>query len=41
MKNRKFDPEPKAVIVLEGLKGDITVAELCRKYKISDTIYYR
>ena len=41
MKNRKFDPETKVVIVLEGLKGDITVAELCRKYKISETIYYR
>jgi len=41
MKNKKFDPETKVVIVLEGLKGDITVAELCRKYKISETIYYR
>ncbi len=47
MKNRKFDPETKVVIVLivlivlEGLKGDITVAELCRKYKINETIYYR
>ena len=41
MKNRKFDPETKVAIVLEGLKGDITVAELCRKYKISETIYYR
>ena len=41
MKNRKFDPDTKVAIVLEGLKGDITVAELCRKYKISETIYYR
>jgi len=41
MKSRKFDPETKVAIVLEGLKGDITVAELCRKYKISETIYYR
>ena len=41
MKNRKFDPDTKVAIVLEGLKGNITVAELCRKYKISETIYYR
>ena len=41
MKNRKFDPETKVVIILEGLKGDITVAELCRKYKTNETIYYR
>ena len=39
MKKRKFDPETKVVIVLEGLKGDIQVAELCKKYKISETIY--
>ena len=41
MKNKKFDPQTKVAIVLEGLKGNITVAELCRKYKISETIYYR
>jgi len=41
MKNKKFDPETKVAIVLEGLKGNITGAELCRKYKISETIYYR
>ena len=41
MKSRKFDPNTRVAIVLEGLKGNITVAELCRKYKISETIYYR
>jgi len=33
MKSRKFDLDTKVAIVLEGLKGNITVAELCRKYK--------
>jgi transposase-like protein len=41
MNRRKFDPETKIAIVLEGLKGNTTVAELCRKYQISETLYYK
>ena len=41
MNRRKFDPETKVAIVLEGLKGNTTVAELCRKYQISETLYYK
>jgi transposase len=41
MKRRKIDPETKAVAVLEGLKGESSVAEICRKYQISESLYYR
>jgi len=41
MKRRKFDPDKKVAIVLEGLKGETTIAELCKKYQISETLYYR
>ena len=41
MNRRKFDPETKIAIVLEGLKGNTTIAELCRKYQISETLYYK
>ena len=41
MNRRKFDPETKVAIVLEGLNGNTTVAELCRKYQISETLYYK
>ena len=27
--------------VLEGLKGESSVAEICRKYQISESLYYR
>jgi transposase-like protein len=41
MKRRKWTPEEKMNIVLAGLKGDVSVAELCRRYNISQTLYYR
>ena len=28
-------------IVLEGLKGEKSVAEICREHQISQTLYYR
>ncbi len=33
--------EEKTAIVLEGLKGEISVSELCRKHGISQTMYYK
>jgi transposase-like protein len=33
--------EEKMAIVLEGIKGDISISELCRKYGLSQTIYYK
>ena len=38
---RKFSSEEKIRIVLEGLSGELSVAELCRHEKIAATLYYR
>ena len=41
MKRRKIDPEVKMAAVLEGLRGESTIADICRKYQISETLFYR
>lgn len=41
MKRRKIDPEVKMAAVLEGLRAESTIAEICRKYQISETLFYR
>lgn len=33
--------EEKLAIVIEGLKGGITVSDLCRKYGLSQAVYYK
>ncbi|KGO01739.1 transposase [Porphyromonas sp. COT-290 OH3588] len=38
---RIFSSEQKVLIVMEGIRGELSVAELCRKYGISDTTYYK
>jgi transposase len=38
---RKFSAEEKIRIVLEGLRGQIPVSELCRKEGIAPSIYYK
>ena len=38
---RKFSAEEKIRIVLEGLRGEDTIAELCRKEGIAQNLYYR
>jgi transposase len=38
---RKYSAEEKIRIVLEGLRGDLTIAELCRREGISENLYYR
>ena len=38
---RKFSAVEKIRIVLEGLRGEIPVTELCRREQIQPTIYYR
>ncbi len=37
----KFSAEEKIRIVLEGLRGEETIAELCRKEGIAQNLYYR
>ena len=38
---RQYSGEEKIRIVLEGLRGEESVAELCRREGISQSIYYR
>ena len=38
---RKFSAEEKIRIVLEGLRGEVPVSELCRREGIVPTAYYR
>jgi transposase len=38
---RKFGAEEKIRIVLEGLRGEVAVSDLCRREGIAPTLYYR
>ena len=38
---RRFSAEEKVRIVLEGLRGEQSIAELCRREKINQNLYYR
>ena len=38
---RRFSAEEKIRIVLEGLRAEIPVTELCRREGIAPTVYYR
>ena len=38
---RRFSAEEKVRVVLEGLRGEMSVAELCRREGIASNLYYR
>ena len=38
---RKFSAEEKIRIVLEGLRGEIPISQLCRREGIAASIYYK
>ena len=38
---RRFSAEEKIRIVLDGLRGEDTIAELCRREGIAQNLYYR
>ena len=38
---RRFSSEEKIRIVLEGLRGEVSVSELCRREGIASNLYYR
>src|SRR5215510_8428950 len=38
---RRFSAEEKVRIVLEGLRGEQSVAELCRRESLAPNLYYR
>ena len=37
---RRYSAEEKIRIVLEGLRGEYSIAELCRREGIADSLYY-
>ena len=41
-KTRKaYNSEEKIRIVIEGIRGEVSIAELCRKEGINNNLYYR
>ena len=38
---RKYSSEEKIRIVIEGMRGELSIAELCRKEGIAQNLYYR
>lgn len=38
---RKYSAKEKILIVIEGLRGEITVAELCRREGINQNLYFK
>jgi len=41
MKRRRIDPQLEMAAVLEVIRGDSSIADMCRKYQISETLFYR
>ena len=41
MKKRILSSKEKLEIVLEGLRGDTVLAEVCNRHEISQTAYYK
>ena len=39
-KYRKFSAKQKAEIVLAGLRGEVSIKEVCREHEIAETLYY-
>lgn len=38
---RKYSSEEKIRIIIEGMRGETTIAELCRKEGIAQNLYYK
>lgn len=38
---KKYSAEEKIRIVIEGLRGDLSIAELCRREGMSQSLYYK
>ena len=39
--HQRYSTEEKIRVILEGLRGEDSIANLCRKYGINDSIYYK
>jgi transposase len=40
-KYRTFTAQQKLEVVLAGLRGEVSVKELCRQHEIAETLYYQ
>jgi len=40
-KRSRYTSKQKLEIVLEGLRGQTSITELCRKYSMTSTMYYK
>jgi len=38
---KKYSPREKLSVVLEGLRGDSSIAEICRRHGIAQNLYYK
>ena len=38
---KRYNAEEKIRVVIEGLRGDLSVAELCRREGITQSLYYK
>ena len=38
---RIYSAEQKIIIVMEGIRGEVSIAELCRRYGIAEGTYYK
>ena len=38
---RVFTSEQKILIVMEGIRGESSIAEICRKHGIQQAVFYR
>lgn len=41
MKRRSFTGQERLALVIEGLKGETSISEICRRESISQTIWHR
>ncbi len=41
MKRRNWSLDEKLAIVLEGIKGERSISEICRVHQISQSLYYK
>lgn len=39
--NSKLSPDDALALVLSGLKGEVSLADLCRRYGVAQTTYYK
>ena len=38
---RRFSAEEKIRVVLEGLRGELSISEICRREGIASSVYYK